>query len=98
LFHKNPQAPIDVISTILHVDQHRARETYLLSRPAFTHNGIVSEKGAFEYLKSDAERLKLKEPLPFSQAFDFSLYVNSTGRWESNSVQRHLQLFKTEVR
>ncbi|MBI4525033.1 MAG: ABC transporter substrate-binding protein [Deltaproteobacteria bacterium] len=73
LFHENPQAPIEVISRILHVDQQTARETYLLSKKAFTQNGIVSEKEALDYLKSDAERLKLKEPVPISQAFDFSL-------------------------
>jgi NitT/TauT family transport system substrate-binding protein len=72
-FHDNPQVPIDVISKVLQVDKDTARETYLLSKPGFTQNGIVSEKDAREYLKGDAERQKLKEPLPVSRIFDFSL-------------------------
>ena len=73
LFHENPQAPIDVIAKILQVDRQTARETYLLSKSAFTQNGIVTEKEVLEYLRADAERLKVKEPVPFSQAFDFSI-------------------------
>ena len=45
----------------------------MLSKPGFTQNGIVSEKDAREYLKGDAERQKLKEPLPVSRLFDFTL-------------------------
>ena len=72
-FHENPQVPIDVIAKVLQVDKDTARETYLLSKPGFTQNGIISEKDAREYLKGDAERQKLKEPLPVSRLFDFSL-------------------------
>ena len=72
-FHENPPVPIDVISKVLHVDKETARETYLLSKHGFTQNGIVSEGDAREYLKADAERLKLKEPAPVSRIFDFSL-------------------------
>ncbi|MBI4488873.1 MAG: hypothetical protein HY694_07285 [Deltaproteobacteria bacterium] len=75
LFHENPQAAIDVVAKVLQVDQETARETYVLSKAAFTQNGVVSEKEAVEYLKSDAERLKLKAPVPFSQAFDFSVQL-----------------------
>ena len=73
LFLENPQAAIGVIAKTLNVDQDTARETYILSKPAFTQNGIVPEKEANEYLSADAERLKIKEPLPFSQVFNFSL-------------------------
>jgi len=45
----------------------------LLSKQGFSRNGMVSEKDAREYLKGDAERQKLKEPLPVSRLFDFSL-------------------------
>jgi hypothetical protein len=62
-----------VIARILQVDRETAKQTYLLSRAAFTLNGIVTEREAVDYLKSDAERLKIKEAVPFSQAFDFSL-------------------------
>jgi NitT/TauT family transport system substrate-binding protein len=72
-FQENPQVPIDVIAKVLQVDKDTARETYLLSKPGFTQNGIVSEKDAREYLKGDAERQKLKEPLPVSRLFDFTL-------------------------
>jgi hypothetical protein len=44
-----------------------------LSKLGFTQNGIISEGDAREYLKADAERLKLKEPAPVSRIFDFSL-------------------------
>jgi len=72
-FHENPQVPIDVLSNVLHVDKDTARETYLLSKSAFTRNGIVSEKDAQEYLNADAERQKLKEALSVARAFDFRL-------------------------
>jgi NitT/TauT family transport system substrate-binding protein len=72
-FHENPQVPIDVISKVLNVDKETARETYLLSKPGFTQNGIVSETDAREYLKGDAERQKLKEPAAVSRLFDFTL-------------------------
>jgi NitT/TauT family transport system substrate-binding protein len=73
LFHENPTVPIDVISKVLHVDKETARETYFLSKPGFTQNGIVSEGDAREYLKADAERLKLREPASVSRIFDFTL-------------------------
>jgi NitT/TauT family transport system substrate-binding protein len=72
-FHENPQVPIEVISKLLQVDKETARETYLLSKPAFTRTGIVSETEAKEYLKGDAERSKLKEGIPVSRVFDFTL-------------------------
>ena len=78
-FHENPQVPIDVIAKVLQVDKDTARETYLLSKPGFTKNGMVSEKDAREYLKGDAERQKLKEPLPVSRLFDFSLQEEING-------------------
>jgi NitT/TauT family transport system substrate-binding protein len=78
-FHENPQVPIDVIAKVLQVDKDTARETYLLSKQGFTQNGMVSEKDAREYLKGDAERQKLKEPLPVSRLFDFSLQEEING-------------------
>ena len=73
LFHERPQAAIAVVARILQVDQETATQTYVLSKPAFTQNGMVTEKEALDHLKSDAERQKLKEPVPFSQVFDFSI-------------------------
>jgi NitT/TauT family transport system substrate-binding protein len=78
-FHDNPQVPIDVISRVLQVDKDTARETYLLSKPGFTQNGLVSEKDAREYLTGDAERQKLKEPLSVSRVFDFTLQREVNG-------------------
>ena len=78
-FHENPQVPIDAIAKVLQVDKDTARETYLLSKQGFTRNGMVSEKDAREYLKGDAERQKLKDPLPVSRLFDFSLQEEING-------------------
>jgi ABC-type nitrate/sulfonate/bicarbonate transport system substrate-binding protein len=78
-FHENPQVSVDVIAKVLQVDKDTARETYLLSKPGFTQNGIVSERDAGEYLKGDAERQKLKEPIPVSRVFDFTLQEEING-------------------
>lgn len=78
-FHENPQVPIEAIAKVLQVDKDTARETYLLSKQGFTRNGMVSEKDAREYLKGDAERQKLKEALPVSRLFDFSLQEEING-------------------
>jgi NitT/TauT family transport system substrate-binding protein len=78
-FHENPQVPIDVSAKVLQVDKDTARETYLLSKPGFTQNGMVSEKDAREYIKGYAVRQKLKAQLPVSRLFDFSLQEEING-------------------
>jgi ABC-type nitrate/sulfonate/bicarbonate transport system substrate-binding protein len=73
LYHENPQAAANVIAKILNVDPQTAKETYIISKPAFTQNGLVTEKEGTEYLKADAERLKIAEPMSFPQVFNFAL-------------------------
>ena len=39
-------------------------ESYRLARPAFTANGLATDKEIEEFLRSDAEVLKLRDPVP----------------------------------
>ena len=43
------------------------------SRPAFTANGLPSDKEVEDFLRADAEALKLREPVPAAKIFDFTL-------------------------
>jgi len=63
----------EVIAKFLKVDLAVARESYRISRNAFTSNGIVSQKQIEEFLKMDAEIAKIPDPLRAIPAFDFSL-------------------------
>ena len=63
----------EVIAKFLKVDLPVARESYRISRNAFTSNGIVSQKQIEEFLKMDAEIAKIPDPLRAIPAFDFSL-------------------------
>ena len=69
----------EVIAKFLKVDLPVARESYRISRNAFTSNGIVSPRQIEEFLKMDAEIAKIPDPLRAIPAFDFSLQheVNS---------------------
>jgi hypothetical protein len=55
------------------VEPAAAVESYRLSRAAFSPNGIVGVKQVEEFLKLDAELLKVGDPLKGAAAFDFSL-------------------------
>ena len=63
----------EVIAKFLKVDLPVARESYRISRNAFTSNGIVSQRQIEEFLKMDAEIAKIPDPLRAIPAFDFSL-------------------------
>src|ERR1044071_1501539 len=63
----------EVIAKFLKVDLAVARESYRISRNAFTSNGIVSQRQIEEFLKMDAEIAKIPDPLRAIPAFDFSL-------------------------
>jgi len=63
----------EVIAKFLKVDLPVARESYRISRSAFTSNGIVSQRQIEEFLKMDAEIAKIPDPLRAIPAFDFSL-------------------------
>jgi hypothetical protein len=63
----------------LKVDLPVARESYRISRDAFSASGIVSQRQIEEFLKMDGEIAKIPDPLRAMAAFDFSLQgeVNS---------------------
>ena len=59
----------DLVKRIL-----RARSrAYRLARPAFTANGLPTDKEVEDFLRADAEVLKLREPVPAAKIFGFSL-------------------------
>jgi NitT/TauT family transport system substrate-binding protein len=72
-FMDNERGTSEVLAKYQNVDLAVAVESYRLAKPAFTLNGIPSDKEIEEFLKSEAELLKLKEPVSPSKIFDFSL-------------------------
>lgn len=72
-FMDNERGTSEVLAKYQNVDLAVAVESYRLAKPAFTLNGIPSDKEIEEFLKSEAELLKLKEPVSPAKIFDFSL-------------------------
>jgi ABC-type nitrate/sulfonate/bicarbonate transport system substrate-binding protein len=72
-FHENERGTSEILAQLWKTDLATAVETYRLSKPAFTHNGIPSDEGIKEYLALDAQILKLPEPMHPSKVFDFTL-------------------------
>ena len=72
-FMENERGTSEVLAKYQSVELPVAVESYRLAKPAFTLNGIPSDKEIEEFLKSEAELLKLKEPVSPSKIFDFSL-------------------------
>jgi NitT/TauT family transport system substrate-binding protein len=72
-FMENERGTSEVLAKYQNVELPVAVESYRLAKPAFTLNGIPSDKEIDEFLKSEAELLKLKEPASPSKIFDFSL-------------------------
>lgn len=72
-FHQNERGASEVLAKYLAVDLPTALETYRLSRPAFTADGIPADEEIREHLKMDAQILGLAAPAPASKIFDFSL-------------------------
>jgi NitT/TauT family transport system substrate-binding protein len=72
-FMENERGTSEVLAKYQSVELPVAVESYRLAKPAFTLNGIPSDKEIEEFLKSEAELLKLKEPVSPSKVFDFSL-------------------------
>jgi ABC-type nitrate/sulfonate/bicarbonate transport system substrate-binding protein len=70
---ENERGTAEVLAKFLNVDLAVALESYRLARPAFTANGIPTDKEVEEFLRADAEVLKLKEPVPAAKIFDFAL-------------------------
>jgi NitT/TauT family transport system substrate-binding protein len=72
-FFENERGAAEILARYLNVELPVALESYRLARPAFTANGIPSDKEVEEFLRADAELLKLREPVPAAKIFDFSL-------------------------
>ena len=70
---ENERGSAEVLAKLLSVDLNVALESYRLARPAFTTNGLPTDKEVEEFLRADADVLKLKEPVPAAKIFDFSL-------------------------
>jgi NitT/TauT family transport system substrate-binding protein len=72
-FWENERGTAEVLANYLKVDLPVALESYHLARPAFTTNGLATDREVEEFLRADADVLKLKEPAPAAKIFDFSL-------------------------
>jgi ABC-type nitrate/sulfonate/bicarbonate transport system substrate-binding protein len=72
-FWENEQGTAEVLANYLKIELPVALESYRLARPAFTTNGLATDKEIEDFLRADAEALKLREPVPAAKIFDFSL-------------------------
>jgi NitT/TauT family transport system substrate-binding protein len=72
-FWENERGTAEVLANYLKVELAVALESYRLARPAFTANGLATDKEIEDFLRSDAEVLKLRDPVPAAKIFDFSL-------------------------
>jgi ABC-type nitrate/sulfonate/bicarbonate transport system substrate-binding protein len=72
-FWEDERGTAEVLANYLKVDLPVALESYRLARPAFTASGLATDKEVEDFLRADAEVLKLKEPVPAAKIFDFSL-------------------------
>jgi NitT/TauT family transport system substrate-binding protein len=72
-FWENERGTAEVLAKYLRVELPVATESHRLARQAFTANGIPTDKEIDEFLKSDAELLKLREPVSPVKLFDFAL-------------------------
>src|SRR6185436_20182371 len=62
-FWENERGTSEILAKFQNVEFPVALESYRLAKPAFTADGIPSPKEVDEFLKADAELLKLKEPV-----------------------------------
>jgi NitT/TauT family transport system substrate-binding protein len=72
-FFDNEVGAAEVLAKYLNVELPVALESSRLARPAFTANGIPTDKEVEEFLRADAELLKLREPVAPAKIYDFSL-------------------------
>ncbi len=72
-FWDNERGTAEVLAKYMNVEIPVALESYKLARPAFTANGLPTEKEVEDFLRADAEVLKLREPVLAARIFDFSL-------------------------
>jgi NitT/TauT family transport system substrate-binding protein len=72
-FFENEQGTSEILAKFQHVEYPVALESYRISKAAFTTQGIPSDKEVEEFLKADAELLKLPKPVAAAKIFDFWL-------------------------
>jgi NitT/TauT family transport system substrate-binding protein len=72
-FWENERGTSEILAKYLGVELPVALESYRLSRPAFTTNGIPTDKEIADYLKMDAEIMGVAKVPPTSKVFDFGL-------------------------
>jgi ABC-type nitrate/sulfonate/bicarbonate transport system substrate-binding protein len=72
-FHQNERGSAEVLAKVLNVDMPTALETYRISLPAFTTDGIPTDDEIRDYLKADAQILGLPAPVAPEKIFDFTL-------------------------
>ena len=72
-FWENEKGASQILAKYLNVEMPVALESYRISRDAFTVNGVSTTKEVDEFLKMDAEILKLVTPFSPSRIFDFAL-------------------------
>jgi ABC-type nitrate/sulfonate/bicarbonate transport system substrate-binding protein len=72
-FWENERGTAEVLANYLKVELPVALESYRLARPAFTANGLATDREVEQFLRADAEALKLREPVAAAKIFDFTL-------------------------
>jgi len=72
-FFEDERGAAEILAKYLNVELPVALESHRLARLAFTANGIPSEKEVTEFLRADAELLKLREPVAPAKIYDFSV-------------------------
>jgi ABC-type nitrate/sulfonate/bicarbonate transport system substrate-binding protein len=72
-FHQNERGSAEVLAKYLNVDMPTALETYRISVPAFTTDGIPTDDEIRDYLRLDAQIMGLPAPVAAEKIFDFTL-------------------------
>jgi len=72
-FESNEHEVSEMLAKMWNTDVPTALESYRLTKPAFTVNGIPSDDELKEYLAMDAQILKLTAPVAPAAVFDFTI-------------------------
>lgn len=72
-YDQNEREVSEMLAKMWNTDLPTAIESYRMSKPAFTVNGIPHDDEIKEYLALDAQVLKLPQPVPAASVFDFTL-------------------------
>src|ERR1043166_9112947 len=72
-FWDNEPGSSEVLAKYLKVELPVARESYRLSRPSFTAEGVLTDQEMRDFLKADAQILGFSRPVEPAKVFDFSL-------------------------